>query len=297
VDSTLRDRAADPWQMCDNSEARVRRFCDRVVVVTGAGSGIGDQIATDFADQGAVVVVADLDPGRARDTSGRIQRNGGRAEPAVVDVTDADMVRALADHLNQAHGRLDILVNNAAVSTELPLQRLTEQQWDRDVAVSLKGTFLVTRALLPLLLKHRSGVIVNIGSVNGTQAVGSDAYSAAKAGLVALTRNIAFRLGPSGVRCNIVVPGTVNTSAWSGRLRDHPDVLDRLSRHYPLRRIGTPADVAAAVLFLASDEASWITGAALAVDGGLSCGNVALNADLFGPDDLFSYAQPGGSAQ
>ncbi len=242
------------------------------MVVTGAGSGIGRAIAGRFGAEGARVIVADIDAASAERAAGEIA--GARA--AAVDVTDRGGVRALL-----VGEPVDVLVNNAGGSTDVPLDDLGEDQWDRDVDLCLKGTFLCTQAVLPAM-RRRGGAIVNVASVNALADFGNEAYSAAKAGILALTRSVAVRYGPDGVRCNAVAPGTVRTASWDERERTDPGRLDRLGGWYPLGRVGAPDDIASAVLFLASDEAAWITGATLPVDGGLMAGNRHMTDDILG---------------
>jgi meso-butanediol dehydrogenase / (S,S)-butanediol dehydrogenase / diacetyl reductase len=249
------------------------RFSGRSVVVTGGGAGIGRAIALRFGAEGALVVVADLDATSAERTAGEIP--GARA--VGVDVTDrASVLAALSDL------PVDILVNNAGGATDASLEEMPEEVWDRDVDLCLKGTFLCTQAVLPAMLRRGGGAIVNVASVNGVQYFGNEAYSAAKAGVLSLTRSVAVRYGPAGVRCNAVAPGTIRTGSWNEREERSPGVLDRLAGWYPLRRVGTPDDVAAAVLFLASEEAAWISGATLPVDGGLLAGNQRMTDDITG---------------
>ncbi|MCO6007865.1 glucose 1-dehydrogenase [Actinoallomurus purpureus] len=249
------------------------RFSGRVVVVTGAGAGIGQAIALRFGAEGAQVVVADLDAASAERTARDIP--GARA--VAVDVTDRASVRAaLADT------PVDVLVNNAGGATDASFEELSDEFWDRDVDLCLKGTFLCTQAVLPTMLRRGGGAIVNVASVNGIVHVGNEAYSAAKAGVLSLTRSVAVRYGPAGIRCNAVAPGTIRTGSWDERERRSPGVLDRVAGWYPLRRVGAPDDVAAAVLFLASDEAAWISGATLPVDGGLLAGNQRMTDDIMG---------------
>ncbi|MCO5999305.1 glucose 1-dehydrogenase [Actinoallomurus rhizosphaericola] len=249
------------------------RFSGRSVVVTGGGAGIGRAIALRFGAEGARVLVADLDAAGAERTAGEIP--GARS--VAVDVTDRASVRAALADLP-----VDVLVNNAGGATDAAFEELPEDLWDRDVDLCLKGTFLCTQAVLPAMLRRGGGVIVNVASVNGLTHLGNEAYSAAKAGVLSLTRSVAVRYGPGGIRCNAVAPGTVRTAAWDERERQSPGVLDRVAGWYPLRRVGTPDDVAAAVLFLASDEAAWISGATLPVDGGLLAGNQRMADDIMG---------------
>ena len=160
--------------------------------------------------------------------------------------------------------------------------KLTEEQWDSSIALNLKSVFLVSQAVLPHMIQQNSGVVINISSVNGQSGIGEEAYSAAKAGVENLTRNLAVRYGPSGIRCICVAPGTIETDAWRERLANNPKTLENLKSFYPLGRIGRPEDVANAVAFLASEEASWITGTTINVDGGMMAGSAALMKGLLG---------------
>jgi NAD(P)-dependent dehydrogenase (short-subunit alcohol dehydrogenase family) len=157
---------------------------------------------------------------------------------------------------------------------------IDEATWDRDVAVVLKSVFLCSQAVLPSMIERKRGVIVNISSVNALTALGNEAYSAAKAGMINLTQGIAVRYGAHGIRCNAIAPGTVRTPIWQERIDRDPVVFQRLVKWYPLGRVGEPEDIANATMFLASDEASWITGAVLPVDGGLLAGNYRMTREL-----------------
>jgi meso-butanediol dehydrogenase / (S,S)-butanediol dehydrogenase / diacetyl reductase len=249
------------------------RFAKRHVVVTGGGAGIGRAIVRRFGAEGAEVLVADVDAARAERTAAAVPG----ARPVTLDVTDRPAV-----HAALAGAPVDVLVNNAGGTTDTAFEELGEDDWQRDVDLCLKGTFLCTQAVLPAMLARGGGAIVNVASVNAFVHVGNEAYSAAKAGVLSLTRSVAVRYGPRGVRCNAVAPGTVRTESWDARLRRDPDVLKRVASWYPLGRVGTPDDIAAAVLFLASDEAAWITGTSLAVDGGLLAGNQRMIDDIMG---------------
>jgi meso-butanediol dehydrogenase/(S,S)-butanediol dehydrogenase/diacetyl reductase len=262
------------------------RLRDKRAVVTGSASGIGRAIAMRFASEGAAVAVADLDePGAAR-VAEEITAGGGRACAVDVDVTDEQRVARMYARVDEELGGLDILVNNANNKPSDDLMVMTSEDWDRDVRVTLRGPYLCTRAALPAMLERGSGTIVNIASVNGLGFYGNEAYSAAKAGLISLTRSVAVRYGNRGVRANAIAPGTVRTPNWSARVEVDPEVFEKVSAWYPLGRVGEPEDVANAALFLASDETAWVTGAVLPVDGGLTAGSYRMTAELI-PDSEF----------
>ena len=250
------------------------------MLVTGAGRGIGAAICRRLAAEGARVLVTDVDGERARRTAQAVREAGGRAEAAVCDVGERASVEAAVALAVDLFGGLDVLVNNAyAHHPDVPLfEDSSEEDWARDLDITLTGAFRCARAALPHLAAapDRRGAIVNIGSVNGERDFGGHAYSAAKAGLASLTRTLAGHAAPRGVRVNLVAPGTVATSVWEGK----ETALERAAREYPLGRVGRPDDIAAAVAFLASADASWITGVTLPVDGGLLTGNLALRRAL-----------------
>jgi meso-butanediol dehydrogenase / (S,S)-butanediol dehydrogenase / diacetyl reductase len=260
-------------------------FAGHSVVVTGGGGGIGTAICRRFASAGADVVVADRNAQAARDTARDIQAGGGSATAWPVDVIDTAAVGRLFTALAESRPSLDVLVNCAAHANDAPFERLSAAEFDGDMTVTLKAAFFCIQAALPLLLRSANGPnVVSVGSVNGIAAFGNEACSAAKAGLINLTRNLAIRYGPRGVRFNVVAPGTVRSPTWDQRLATNPSLLDRIEGLYPLRRVGTPDDIAAACVFLASPDASWITGQTLAVDGGITAGHGGLIEAIFGED-------------
>jgi meso-butanediol dehydrogenase / (S,S)-butanediol dehydrogenase / diacetyl reductase len=261
------------------------RFQRRVAIITGSGSGLGRVLAHRFAAEGAAVVVADVVGQAATTVADEISRAGGRSLAQTTDVTNAADVEAMVGAAREAFGSVEILVNNAAKATDADFLDVSEEAWDEDVAIALKGSFLCSQAVLGDMTENRSGVILNISSVNALAYFGNEAYSAAKAGILNLTRSLAVRYGPFGVRVNAIAPGTLRTPAWEQRRQKDPDVFDRVAKWYPLGRIGEPEDVAGAALFLASDEAAWISGVVLPIDGGLTAGNMEMAREIINESD------------
>jgi len=253
-----------------------RRFAGRVVVVTGSGSGIGRVMAKRFGAEGARVAVVDWHEDRAEAAAREIP--GALAVTA--DVSSGREVEAMLERVRAGLGPVDVLVNNAAIADGDDLLIMDEAIWEKDVDVVLKSVFLCSKAVLPEMIARKRGVIVNITSVNALSALGNEAYSAAKAGVINLTQGIAVRYGAFGVRCNAIAPGTIRTPIWQERVDRDPSVFERLVKWYPLGRVGEPDDMANAAMFLASDEASWITGTQLTVDGGLTAGNYRMTREL-----------------
>jgi NAD(P)-dependent dehydrogenase (short-subunit alcohol dehydrogenase family) len=255
------------------------RLDGKRALVTGGGSGIGRATCRRFAAEGATVVVADLLGERAEEVAAEI---GGTAVKADVTVA-ADVARMV-----EAAGRIDVLVNNAGGGFADDLLEISEEEWDTDVTVNLKSAFLCSKAVLPGMIEQGSGVIVSIASVNGIAFFANEPYSAAKAGLISLTRSMAVRYGKHGIRAVAIAPGTIRSPLWQERVDKEPAIFERLVRWYPLGRVGEPEDVATAAAFLASDDASWISGDVLRVDGGLLAGNAQMARELvanFSPDD------------
>lgn len=239
----------------------------RVVVVTGAGQGIGRAIAHRFGAQGALVVVNDISTsGAAHAVASEIEAEGGSAMVAEADVADEAQVTALAKRVTGDLGRVDVLVNNAGVTSHMPFLELSVAEWDRVIAVNLRGVFLCCRALVPLMLEAGGGVIVNMASDLGLAGAPLlTHYSASKGGVLALTKALAKELAPT-IRVNAVAPGPIETEM----LTIYPDEFNEATlSQIPLRRWGQPEDAAASVTFLASEDASYYTGWVLSPNGGV----------------------------
>ena len=241
---------------------------DRTAIVTGGGQGIGRAICGIFAEEGAAVVVVDINEYGAEETARQLNRAGyaGRSARAVrADISVAAEISALADGVVEEYGRVDILVNNAGLALFRSVEECTEEEWDRVMAVNLKGPFLLSKALLPTMIARRSGAVINLASVAGkTGGVVSGApYSVSKAGIECLTKSLARELAPHGVRVNAIAPGIIDTDLTA---HHDPAFVDAI----PLGGSkGEPRDVAEAALFLASDRSRHITGEILDVNGGL----------------------------
>ncbi|RKS67888.1 NAD(P)-dependent dehydrogenase (short-subunit alcohol dehydrogenase family) [Motilibacter peucedani] len=259
------------------------RFAGRVAVVLGGGGDIGRATCLRLAGEGAHVVVADSRAQPAQEVVDEVVAAGGTAEAVEVDVLDAASVARVFASVGEGGRGLDVLVLCPARASDTHFERVSESEFDGDVSLTLKAPFFCIQAALPLLLRSPVASVVSIGSVNGIAAFGNEAYGAAKAGLMNLTQNLALRYGAQGVRFNVVAPGTIETRTWDVRRAAEPDVLERIAALYPLKRVGRPEDIAAACAFLASDDAAWVTGTCLAVDGGITAGHGALVGEIFGP--------------
>lgn len=250
------------------------RYEGKAALVTGGAGGIGGAIARRLAEEGAAVGVLDRRGKEAAATAAAIQAAGGRALALTADIADSASVEAALAAMTGALGAPDVLVNNAAFATKGDLENTALADWRAEIEIDLDGQFICAKAVLPGMVARGHGAIVNIGSVNGLMALGNPAYSAAKAGLLAFTQSLAVEYGPKGVRANMVSPGTVETDieTWRIRRRKNPTIFTQLARWYPVGRVGRPEDIAAAVAFVAADEAGFVNGANLVVDGGLTAG-------------------------
>jgi 3-oxoacyl-[acyl-carrier protein] reductase len=239
---------------------------DKVAIVTGGGRGIGERISLLFAENGALVIVADIDMANAESVAGRIRDTGGKAAAVRLDVGKVQDIREKVQHVDREFGRIDILVNNAGIAQDKAIEEITEQDWDTLLDVDLKGVFFCSQAVYTLMKARRSGKIINIASlagVRGGRFAGAH-YSAAKGGIIVLTKCFALAGGSYNVNVNAIAPGLIATKmaeelGWIGQ--EHKDI--------PLGRLGCTEDVANAALFLASDMSAYITGETINLNGGM----------------------------
>jgi len=240
---------------------------DKVAIVTGGGRGIGRAIALKLAEVGATVVVSDILEGEAEAVAGEIKSAGGKSLACPADVSSAADVTRLVEATIKACGRVDILVNNAGVARDQLLLRMSEEDWDRVLDVDLKSVFLCTKAVLRHMLKKRWGRIISLSSIAGLAGnPGQANYSSAKAGIIGFTRTVAMEVGSHSVTVNAIAPGFIETD-MTKKIKE--EQRQQIKEHIPLDRFGTPRDVAEAVAFLASEEAGYITGQVLSVNGGM----------------------------
>jgi 3-oxoacyl-[acyl-carrier protein] reductase len=238
----------------------------RIALVTGASRGIGRAIAQKLAGQGAMVVAAARGDNAAA-TVDAIKAGGGRAEAATADVSDASAIDALVSGTLERHGRIDVLVNNAGIAKDQLMLRMKRDDWDQVIATNLTAAFALTQAVLKPMIRQKSGRIVCISSVVGQSGnAGQANYAASKAGLIGFAKAVAQEVASRNITVNVVAPGLIETDMTRGITEN---ARDEWAAKIPLKRLGTPDDIAAAVCFLASDEAAYITGQVLAVNGGM----------------------------
>ena len=241
---------------------------DRVAIVTGGGRGIGRAIALKLAGAGATVVVSDILEREAEAVAGEIKSAGGQSLVCLADVSSSSDVTRLAEATMKDYGRIDILINNAGIARDQILVRMPEEDWDKVLAVDLKSVFLCSKAVMRPMLKARWGRIVSLSSIAGVMGnPGQANYASAKAGIIGFTRTLAKEVGSHGITVNAVTPGFIDTDMT--RQMDQKR-LQEIKKLIPLNRFGTPQDVAEVVAFLASEEAGYVTGQVLGVNGGMA---------------------------
>ncbi len=241
---------------------------DKVAIVTGGAQGIGEAIARKLASQGAAIALVDINYEKVKATADEIKKIGVDTEAYKADVSNTNEVQEVVDKILDRFKKIDILVNNAGITRDTLLLRMTEQDWDLVININLKGVFNFTKAVTKIMSKQRNGSIINISSVVGLFGnAGQANYSASKAGVIGLTKTTAKEFAGRNIRANAIAPGFIKT-AMTDKLSQ--DVMNKYLENIPMKTLGTPDDVANAVLFLASDLSSYITGEVIRVDGGLA---------------------------
>lgn len=244
-------------------------FEDKVVIVTGAAVGIGRATAIAFAEKNAKVIVADIDVEKGKQTSSLI---GGDAFFIEINVADSESVNNMVKEVTKRFGKIDILVNNAGIYCQGDVIETTEEEWDKVIAVNLKGIYLCSHYVLPIMLRGNGGVVVNVASEAGLVGIaGQVAYNVSKAGVISMTKSMAVDFGRQSVRVNAVCPGTTETPLVKNALKRSKDPEKerrKLEECRPLNRLGRPEEIAAAILAMASDNLGYATGSVLSIDGG-----------------------------
>jgi NAD(P)-dependent dehydrogenase (short-subunit alcohol dehydrogenase family) len=249
----------------------MNRLEGKVAIVTGGSAGIGEAVAKRFAEEGAAVVITGRRQSELDRVISGIRHNKGKGLAVAGSVTDEAHIKEVTQRALDSLGRIDILVNNAGVGDfGKRIHETDDASWQMMLDVNLTGVFRMTRAVVSQMLKQGKGAIVNVSSVASLVGIpGAPAYAASKGGLDALTRALAIDYARDGIRCNVVNPGLIDTP-MAAPLMSNPDLLQPILSHYALRRPGTPEEVANMVLFLASDEAGWVTGGTFTIDGGMT---------------------------
>ena len=255
-------------------------FKGKNVLVTGGGGDIGGAVCREFLSWRARVVAVDIREEALRALEKEIRGHVGDFSSVRIDITDQEQVKIKLGETMQSLAKIDVLVHCVGYAHGESFRTTDEEIWVRDMNINLNGIYFCTRYVLERMVRAKSGSVVITGSVNADFAVGCPSYSAAKAGLVNLVKSLAMEYGPHQIRTNMVSPGSVATRAWNKRLEKNPDLFEEVVKWYPLGRLATPEAVAKAICFLASDDASCISGVNLRVDAGLTAGNARMASDI-----------------
>jgi len=256
----------------------------RTIVITGGGRSIGREMVAAAAAAKMKVAILEVNKVNLDNTVSELKSAGGDVTGYVVDLeVKSQIVDAIAK-IEKDFGKIEVFVNNAAFHDAEDMLASTLEMWNKTFAINTTAPFLCIQAVLPGMIARNSGSIINIGTVNSKMMIGSDSYTASKAALHAITRTVAVRYGKHNIRCNTIVPGTIATEVWQERIDRNPTIFENLKSWYPLGRVGKPSDITAAVLFLASDQAPWMTGTEFVVDGGLLAGFAPMYPMVEGSD-------------
>ena len=251
------------------------KLLNKTAFITGAGSGIGRATALRFAEEGGKVVCADINKESADHTVRLIEQNGGTAFSCFIDVTDIETIKMAVNESIEKVGKIDVLVNNAGITITGSVEELEEHQWDQEMNINSKSIYLLSKEFWSHFKSNKGGVILNTASIAGQTGIANDAaYCASKSAVIGLTKCMAVDGAPYNIRVNCVCPGFIDTPMIEGFFQDQDDpegAREFATRIHPLGRLGNPKDIANGFLYLASDDASWVTGTALTIDGGLTC--------------------------
>ncbi len=246
----------------------MNRLQNKIAIITGGASGIGKAASLKFAKEGATVIIWDIDKDKCTETLEELKSKGYSAEAYVLDTTKADEIEKIAKTVASTYGRIDILINNAGITRDATFKKMTSSEWQQVIDVNLTGVFNCTKAISPYMIENTYGRIINTSSVVGLYGnFGQTNYAASKAGLIGFTKSLAKELGKYNITVNAVAPGFIETDM----VKTIPDkVVEIMKSRSPLNRLGAPKDIANAYLFLASEEASYVSGTVLSVDGAFS---------------------------
>jgi len=257
------------------------RFKNKIIIVTGAAGEIAQEMIKIFLKEGGFVIAIALRKNTLKPFKKHLDKKGlTQYEQVIADISDLKNINNIVNKVIKKYKKIDILVNHVGVTQCESLQSTTTNLWLKDININLNGTYFITNACLKYMKNNNYGNIVTIGSVNSDRAIGNPAYSSAKAALVSYMKAVATEYGQYNIRANTVSPGSVHTKAWNFRIKKNPKIFNNLLKWYPLKCIATPLCVAKAVLFLASDDASCISGINLRVDAGLSAGVALFAKDI-----------------
>jgi len=254
-------------------------FENKTVLITGAAGGIGTEMCKQFAAAGAKIAALDRDD-TVISLAEEMRQAGHVVAASKADISNAEQTSDAILALREELGPIHILINNAGYSGASIMEDTNDDIWVSDLNGNLNGAYFCTRNVIEDMKTMDGSAIVNISSVNGLAALGDPAYSAAKAGIISLTKSTALEYGRYGIRANVICPGTVRTPIWDHRIARNPEILEQLMKWYPLRRVADPIDIVRTAMFLASDDAAAITGAVLPVDCGLSAGNLVMTREI-----------------
>jgi len=256
----------------------------RTIVITGGGRSIGREMANAAVAAKMKVAIMEVNQVNLEKAVAELKSAGGDVTGYVVDLQVESQINEAIAKIEKDLGKIEVFVNNAAFHDSAELLESSLEMWNKTFAINTAAPFLCIKAILPGMIAQKGGSIINIGTVNSKMMIGSDSYTASKAALHAITRTVAVRYGKHNIRCNTIVPGTIATEVWQERIDRNPAVFENLKSWYPLGRVGKPSDITAAVLYLASDQAPWMTGTEFVVDGGLLAGFAPMYPVVEGTD-------------